>query len=88
MNIFVDTGEAGRIYFQANKADSPKERNAIPLSIADEPQKLNGKLHPDLNEEDVDKVRQFVRNNKDALLRLGKEDSIKDFLENMKVFTA
>lgn len=57
-----------RIKFQNSYSNKVEPNNLIPLSISDDPQVLvNTKLN--INNDDLNKIKQWVKNNKTLLLQ-------------------
>jgi len=91
VNIWLDDsmlykrgGHGMRIKFQPDKGDSPVTRGMVPMTIEDEPRVIgNNKLK--ISNSDVEKIRDFVKANKDLLKALSdmKIDFI-DFVDKMK----
>lgn len=90
VNIYVDDSgqwkkshHANRIKLQSNKGDHPNTRNMLPMSIGDDSDILIKGYESELSQADINKVKHFVRRNKDLLNRLGEDIDIDDFIANM-----
>jgi hypothetical protein len=91
VNLYLDdvgswskSGHWKRIKFQANKNNSANTRTMVPMSISDDPQILIKNPRLSLSAKDVEKVKNFVRANKDILLLLADEKiSILEFGRRM-----
>jgi hypothetical protein len=59
-----------RIKFQANKRDRPETRNMVPMSISDNPEILIPNKKTELSEKELNQIKQFVVDNKEALIQL------------------
>ena len=91
VNIWIDdmawkqTSHWKRIKFQPDKVDRSDTRTFIPMSIEDDPQikAKNPKLS--INSSELEQIKQFVRINKDLLLRYSDQEiTIADFLRQMR----
>lgn len=91
VNIYVDdsgawkeSGHANRIKFQRDKGDRPITRDMIPMSIEDNPRILVQSPDMELSASDIDAVKQFIRDNRILLEKLGNtEIDIEDFIREM-----
>lgn len=95
VNVYIDDtgswidGEHGpRIKFQGNRNSSADTNGMIPMTISDDPKIpiLQEEQWRDLTGDDIKKVKQFVKLNKDYLLRLCDRDddySMNDFYQDM-----
>jgi hypothetical protein len=91
VNLYLDdsgswkkSGHFKKIKFQADTNDKPLTHNMVPMSISDDPQVLiNTKMQ--LTSQELFQVKNFVKENKDLLLKLSDaEIDIGDFLLQMK----
>jgi hypothetical protein len=80
VNLYLDdagtwskSGHWKRIKFQADKSDSANTRSMIPMSISDNPRILIKNPRLSLSADDIEKVKIFVKMNKDLLLQLADE---------------
>jgi hypothetical protein len=76
-NLYLDdtgswskSGHWKRIKFQPNTGDRPVTRDMVPMSIDDNPQVLVKNIKMALNAKQLDRIKAFVRVNKDILLQL------------------
>lgn len=92
VNLYLDDSQSykkgghwKRIKFQADKGNSPNTRDMIPMSIEDEPRIMAGASRVNLSSSDIEKVRDFVKANKDLLLKLADfEIDFPEFVQKMK----
>lgn len=92
VNLYLDDAQSykkgghwKRIKFQADKGNSPNTRDMIPMSIEDEPRIMTGASHTKLSSADIEKVRNFVKANKELLLKLADfEIDFPEFVQKMK----
>jgi hypothetical protein len=91
VNLYLDdggtwkkSGHGKRIKFQSDKGDRPVTRNMISMSIEDDPKILQKNAKIALSSKELDKVKDFIRINKNLLLQLGDTISIVDFVKQMK----
>ena len=91
-NAWVKEKHSPRIKFQGNRNPSSDTYYMISMSISDEPEihirerYMWNELWRNLTLDDIQKIKQFVKLNKNYLLRLGDRNddySIKDFLQDM-----
>jgi len=76
--LYKRGGHAKRIKFQPDKGDRPTTRNMIPMSIEDDPKvMINAKTS--LSSTEINKIKLFVKMNKDALIDLS--DMKIDFID-------
>lgn len=95
VDIWVDdTGNSyqhssARIKFVNQKGITANSRNMVPMSISDSPEILIDDLSfIKLSQHDINKIKLFVKNNKDNLLRLANpndEYDIADFMNDMRI---
>jgi hypothetical protein len=91
VNLYLDDsmsykrgGHAKRIKFQPDRGDRPITRSMIPMSIDDDPQIMGKNVRLNLSTADIDKVKAFVKANKDLLLALSDmKIDIYDFIARM-----
>jgi hypothetical protein len=76
-NLYLDdtgswskSGHWKSIKFQPNTGDRPVTRDMVPMSIDDNPQVLVKNIKMSLNAKQLDRIKAFVRVNKDILLQL------------------
>jgi hypothetical protein len=76
VNLYLDDsmsykrgGHARRIKFQPDKSNRPITNQMVPMSIEDDP-KIMEPVKLKLSAQDVEKVRAFVKANKDLLIQL------------------
>lgn len=92
VNIYVDDsmsyingGHGKRIKFQPDTGNRPITRSMIPMSIEDEPRILINNPKTSLSYSDIEKIKNFVRINKQILLDLSDmKIDIGEFLKKMK----
>lgn len=92
VNLYLDDAQSykkgghwKRIKFQADKGNSPNTRDMIPMSIEDEPRIMAGASYTKLSSADIEKVRNFVKANKELLLKLADfEIDFPEFVQKMK----
>ena len=58
-----------RIKFQNNNSDRISKSDLIPISISDNPQILKRKVTLSIDSKQLNKIKEFIVNNKEALLR-------------------
>jgi hypothetical protein len=91
VNLYLDdsmsykrSGHAQRIKFQPDKGDRPITRTMIPMSIGDDPQVMGRGVKTSLSTADIEKIKSFVRANKNLLLALSDmKIDIQDFMARM-----
>jgi hypothetical protein len=76
-NLYLDdtgswsnSGHWKRIKFQPDTGDRPVTRNMVPMSISDSPRVLVKNVKLALDAKQLDRIKAFVRANKDLLLQL------------------
>ncbi len=89
-NAWAKGKHSPRIKFQGNRNPSSDTYCMIPMSISDEPEILiqQEELWHELTSDDIQEIKQFVKLNKNCLLRLGDRNDdygICDFLRDMVV---
>jgi hypothetical protein len=73
-----------RIKFQPNTGDHPITRNMVPMSIEDDPKILAKDVKISLNAKQLNKIKAFVKANKNLLLQLADmKINLADFLKRM-----
>ncbi len=93
VNIFLDdegrwmqSGHLNLIKFQPDTGERADSSRMVSLSIEDEPRILDGKDFIKITPSQFEEVKQFVRNNKDLILRLGRQEiDIGEFISEMKL---
>lgn len=93
VNIFLDdegrwmqSGHLNLIKFQLDTGERADSSRMVSLSIEDEPRILDGKDFIKITPSQFEEVKQFVRNNKDLILRLGRQEiDIGEFISEMKL---
>ena len=91
-NLYLDdtgswrgSGCVDMIKFQANKNNFLNTRLTASMSISDNPQILARSPRMNLSSKDIEQIRNFVKQNKDLLLRLSRaEIDILEFYDEMK----
>jgi hypothetical protein len=92
VNLYLDDsmsykrgGHAKRIKFQPDKGDRPVTRKMILMTIEDDPKVKGNNIKINLQPADIEKIKSFVKINKDLLLDLSDmKIDIQDFLIRMK----
>jgi hypothetical protein len=92
VNLYLDDagsrGKSGhwkRIKFQPDRGDSANTRNTVPMSISDDPQILIRNPRLSLSAKDIEKVKNFVKMNRNLLLQIANEKiDFGEFLDRMK----
>jgi hypothetical protein len=92
VNLYLDDsmsykggGHGKRIKFQPDKGDRPITRNMVPMSISDNPEILEKNVKISISNSDINKIKNFVKLNKDNLLDLSDmKIDFQDFLDRMK----
>jgi hypothetical protein len=91
VNLYLDdngawkkSGHWKRIKFQPDPGNRPVTKNMVSMSIEDDPKILQKNAKIALSAQEIEKIKLFVRLNKDNLLKLGDTIDIADFVKQMK----